>query len=58
MGIDGTALYDTGANLSYVSYTCYINLKDPIPLKNVPAMSVHSATGYGIFTIGKCAAEL
>ena len=46
VGINGTALYDTGANMSCMSYTCYAKLKDPPPLMSKHALSAPSATGY------------
>ena len=45
-GISATALYDTEANMSCMSYTCYAKLKDPPPSQNIHALSVHSAAGH------------
>ena len=44
--VNAMAVYDTGSNMSCMSYTCYMRLKDPPSLKMVPAMSVYSATGH------------
>ena len=49
--VNATALCDTGANLSCMSYTCYMKLKDPPPLQNAATMYVHSATGHYICPI-------
>ena len=35
-----TGLYETGATMSGMPYTYYVKLKDSLPLKNGPAMSV------------------
>ena len=43
-GADNTALYDTGTNISCISYVCYIKLKVPLLLKNAPAISIYSTT--------------
>ena len=50
-GVNATALDETGANTSCTSYGCYIKVKDPSPLWNVPAMSVDSATGCDLHPI-------
>ena len=51
-GINFVALYDTGTNLSCISYACYMNLKGPPSLKMLSGMLVHSAVGHGICFIG------
>ena len=51
-GIDATSLYETGANMNCMSYMYNMKLKDQLPLKNVPKMSVHSVTGHHLCLIG------
>ena len=38
--------------MSCMSSACYVKLKDPPLLQNVPSMSVHSATGHDLCAIG------
>ena len=47
-GSNVIALYDTGANVIYISYACYMKLNDSPLLKFICAMSVHSATGHNL----------
>ena len=49
--INAIALYDTGANMSCISYTCNVILKDPPSFKLVPAMLVHLATQHELCLI-------
>ena len=51
-GSKAMTLYDRGGDMSCMSYTCYIHLKDPPTLQNIPTMSVHSATGHDLWPIG------
>ena len=41
--INTITLYDTEANITCMSYACYIEIKDPPPLQNKHALSMHSA---------------
>ena len=50
-GVDATILCDMGTNISYMSYACHMKLKDPQPLHNLSALSVHSATGQNLCPI-------
>ena len=50
--VDTTTMYDTGANISCMLYACYIWQKNPQPVWNVPAMSVHSPTGHDLCPVG------
>ena len=52
VGINASALYDTGANMSYMSHTCYTRLKAFAPLRNRHASSVHSAMGHDLIHCG------
>ena len=45
VGMGTTALYDTGANLSCISYRCLAILKDPPILQDTHAFSVHFTVG-------------
>ena len=47
-GVNIITLYDMGANKSFMSYACCVELKDLAILKVVPAMSVHSSTGHDL----------
>ena len=51
-GMSATDLYDTGPNMSCMSYMCYAKLKDPPPWLNKYAISVHSATGQDLCSMG------
>ena len=44
-GVNVIALYNTGANMSYMSYESYMKLKDLPSLKMVSSMLVCLATG-------------
>ena len=58
LGVNVIALYDMGANMSHMSYTCYVKIKDPPSLKMVPAMSVHSATYHDLCPVGLTCCEV
>ena len=45
-------LCDIGSNMSFMSYTCHMKLKDLPSLKMVSALSVDSATGHDICPVG------
>ena len=45
-GMNTTALYDKGVNMSCMSYACYRNLNDLQPFQNIHALSVCFVTGY------------
>ena len=51
-GINATNVYDTDANMGYMSYTCYTKLRDPPPLRNIHALSVLSAVGHNLCHMG------
>ena len=47
-----TTLCDTGANMSCISYACYVKPKDQPYLKTVLVMSVHTTTGHDLCSAG------
>ena len=51
MGVEGTTLYVTGGHMHCMSFACYIKLKDPLPLKKVAILLVHTDTGHDICPI-------
>ena len=56
-GVNVITLYDMGINMSCVSYACYLKLKDPLSLKIVHALSVHSATDHDLCPVGLTCSE-
>ena len=57
-GINIIDLYDTSTNMSFMSYACYVELKDIPSLKNVPVMSMYSATVHNLCTIALTCCEI
>ena len=51
-GRNATALYDTSANVSCMSYTCYTKLQDLPSLRNIHVLSLQSATGHDLSPMG------
>ena len=41
-----------------MSYACYAKLRDPLSLKTVPAMLVHSATDHDLCPVGLMCCEI
>ena len=50
--ISATALYDTEASMSHMSYTSYTKLKDHPPLQNIHALFEHSSMGHNLCPMG------
>ena len=46
MAFNGNTLHDTDSNICCMLHVCYIKLKNPPSLGDVPTMSGHLATGY------------
>ena len=57
-GVNVVALYDTGTNMSHMSYACYAELKELSLIKMISALSVHLASSHDLCPIGLTCCEV